>query len=116
MAITTIINTPTLAENLILKNDTVYLFTMNGCPYCEAMKDSWMKAKKTSNRYNIVEIERKFINYLSPTIKNTVVGYPTILKYKNNIGLVFDKNRTEEEFKKFLTKSVKKKVKKTEAK
>lgn len=114
MAITTVINTPTLAKNLTLKNDTVYLFTMEGCPYCIGMKEEWSKAKKTTlNRCNIVEIERRFMDKVSPSIRDNIVGYPTILKFKNNKLEMFNKSRTEEEFKKFLTKSVKRKARKT---
>lgn len=103
MAVTTVIDTKPLAKKLGLKNDVVYLFYMNGCPHCVGMAEAWKEAKKKSPKCKIVETERMFVEYISDDIKKHIVGYPTILKYKNNKLEMYNKDRTVEGFIKFMS-------------
>ena len=84
-------------------------YYMNGCGYCDAMKEEWTNFTENRKRdpsVNIVKIESSFI----PPDEG-VMGYPTIKLFnvpkKNTIE--FNSNRTEEEFNQFLSDNISKK-------
>jgi hypothetical protein len=102
MGKTIVVDTVSDARKLALKNNTIYLFYMNGCPHCISMKNDWMEAKKYSPRCDIVEIERTYVEYIPFNMKQNILGFPTILKYKNNNLEMYNKSRTKSNFVSFM--------------
>ena len=86
-------------------NNTLFYFTMNGCPYCEEFNPLWEKLKnKYSKSLKMEKVERSKNPELIQSFG--IQDFPTIIltqvKARKHI---FDGNRTEEGFKDFLQKN-----------
>lgn len=99
--LTTVIEDEKNTNNLKLEDKAIYLFTMRTCPYCQAMKSDWNKAKSENPTTKIYEVHAQMVNHY-PMFRRIVVSYPTILKYDNKKFKVFENNRTIENFSSFM--------------
>jgi thiol-disulfide isomerase/thioredoxin len=63
------------------------LLHMNGCGHCEMLKPAWKEATREINKEKgllpIAEIESEFSNQLPNAIRESILGYPTILIIQN---------------------------------
>lgn len=98
---TTVIKDEKNTNNLKLEDKAIYLFTMRTCPYCQAMKSDWNKAKSENPTTKIYEVHAQMVNRY-PMFRRIVVSYPTILKYDNKKFKTFENNRTIENFSSFM--------------
>ena len=96
----------------------IVLYYMNGCYYCENMKEEWNKFEKkhsSNEKCNIGKVEMSNLNLLDQ--QPEIQGYPTICKYVNGKREDFMGERTVDEFSRFAnlkkTKSTKKSRKKS---
>ena len=99
----------------------IVLYYMNGCYYCENMKEEWNKFEKkhsSNEKCNIGKVEMSNLNLLDQ--QPEIQGYPTICKYVNGKREDFMGERTVDEFSRFAnlknTKSKKPKSKKAKSK
>ena len=90
-------------NKLKLEDKAVYLFTMRTCPYCQAMKSDWNKAKKENPTTKIYEVHAQMVNHY-PMFRQIVISYPTILKYDNKRFKSFENSRTSDNFSTFMKK------------
>lgn len=100
---TTVIEDEKNTNNLKLEDKAIYLFTMRTCPYCQAMKSDWNKAKSENPTTKIYEVHAQMVNHY-PMFRRIVVSYPTILKYDNKKFKAFENNRTIDNFSSFMKK------------
>lgn len=87
-----------------IKNRAIYLFTMNGCPYCEQMKNEWNLAKKENPDTIIFEVNRDALaTENNPIMKKIqIMSFPTIVRYNKNKFENFQGNRISSDFSKFM--------------
>jgi len=87
-----------------VKNRAIYLFTMNGCPYCEQMKNEWNLAKKTNPNTIIFEVNRDALaTENNPIMKKIqIMSFPTIVRYNKDKFENFQGNRISSDFSKFM--------------
>ena len=87
-----------------IKNRAIYLFTMNGCPYCEQMKNEWNLAKKANPDTIIFEVNRDALTTQNNPImkKIQIMSFPTIVRHNNNRFENFQGNRISSDFSKFM--------------
>lgn len=87
-----------------IKNRAIYLFTMNGCPYCEQMKNEWNLAKKENPDTIIFEVNRDALATENNSImkKIQIMSFPTIVRYNKNKFENFQGNRISSDFSKFM--------------
>ena len=90
-------------DNFKLEDKAIYLFTLRTCPYCQAIKSDWEKAKKQNPTTQIYEVHAPMVNHY-PMLSNIVVSYPTILKYDNKKFKAFENNRNLNNFSDFMKK------------
>ena len=90
-------------NKLKLEDKAIYLFTMRTCPYCQAMKSDWNKAKKENPTTKIYEVHAQMVNNY-PMFRQIVISYPTILKYDNKRFKSFENSRTSDNFSTFMKK------------
>ena len=93
--------------------DSVVLFTMTGCPYCEIMKPQWDRALKERKNVNALEINAMAygkIKSLHPKFfeNMTVNGFPTVFAKSGNSIIPFEMPRTTENFVNFFDKYARK--------
>jgi len=87
------------SKNINSKN-TLYFFTMNGCPYCVEFSPLWDKlTKKYQDKIKMVKIERSE----DPDMiqRYGVQSFPTIILEKSS-QIKFEDERSEKNFEKFL--------------
>ena len=87
-----------------IKNRAIYLFTMNGCPYCEQMKNEWNLAKKENPDTIIFEVNRDALATKNNPImkKIQIMSFPTIVRYNKDKFENFQGNRISSDFSKFM--------------
>ena len=87
-----------------IKNRAIYLFTMNGCPYCEQMENEWNLAKKENPDTIIFEVNRDALATENNSImkKIQIMSFPTIVRYNNDRFENFQGNRNSLNFSKFM--------------
>ena len=87
-----------------VKNRAIYLFTMNGCPYCEQMKNEWNLAKKANPNTIIFEVNRDALTTQNNPImkKIQIMSFPTIVRYNKDKFENFQGNRISSDFSKFM--------------
>jgi thiol-disulfide isomerase/thioredoxin len=91
---------------------TVYLFKLDGCGHCEALKPIWnnvVKSFKNKDNIQFKEVESEEIKDLPKEINKlieaeTIVGYPD-MRLLTSSGKVskFEGGRTESEISKWIT-------------
>jgi len=85
------------------KDNTLYFFTMIGCPYCDKFSPTWDKlTKKYGKHVHMKKVERSE----DPDMiqRYGVQSFPTIILEKKD-KIKFEGERSEENFKKFLKKN-----------
>lgn len=95
-------------NNHLEKGPVMILFYMNGCPYCEGMKNQWdlftSNNKLHQNNVPIYRVLKDVQHKLPNEITKHVSGYPTILSAnKNELLSMYPENlkRNEGDFHKF---------------
>ena len=92
-----------LLENKMMNEyATVVFYFMEGCFHCDNMKHAWHKFEKmyeNDENNTIAMIESNHIQHLEN--KPDIVGFPTIIKYKNNNPIEYSGNRSTKSFKTF---------------
>ena len=84
-------------NNDIQTGKVIILFYMNGCPYCESMKNEWdmfvSKIKSSNRKVPIYRILNDVNDKVPYEILKHVSGYPTILSANHNkIGIMYPEN------------------------
>lgn len=94
-------------DDFKIKNNAIYLFTMDNCRYCSAMKSEWNIFKSKNMNTIIYEINSNLMEESGPLINKKlgtpIVQYPTILKVSNNkIKKFSEDERSNENFTLFI--------------
>lgn len=94
--------------------DSVVLFTMTGCPYCEIMKPQWDRALNERKNVNALEINALVygkIKSLHPKFFDNMAvnGFPTVFAKSSDAAIPFELPRTTDNFVKFFDRHLKKK-------
>ena len=94
--------------NDIRNGAVIILFYMNGCPYCESMKDQWnlfiSKIRTPSHKIPVYRILKDVQEKVPDEILKHISGYPTILSVKHNqLGKIYPEylQRNVNDFMKF---------------
>ena len=108
-----------LLENKMMNEyATVVFYFMEGCFHCDNMKPAWHKFEKmyeNDENNTIAMIESNHIQHLEN--KPDIIGFPTIIKYKNNNPIEYSGDRSTKSFKIFANiKSSKKSKSKPKSK
>lgn len=94
--------------------DSVVLFTMTGCPYCEIMKPQWDRALNERKNVNALEINALAydkIKSLHPKFFDNMAvnGFPTVFAKSSDAAIPFELPRTTDNFVNFFDRHLKKK-------
>lgn len=106
-----------LQNKMMDEHTTVVFFFMEGCFHCDNMKPAWHKFEKMyeNDEYNTVAmIESNHIQHMDN--KPDLIGYPTIIKYKNNNPIEYSGDRSTKSFVKFANIKTKKSKKSSKTK
>lgn len=94
--------------NDIKKGAVMILFYMQGCPYCESMKNQWdmfaSEIKSSNHKVPVYRVLKDVQHKIPREILNHVSGYPTILSTNyNKMEKMYPENlqRTRDGFMKF---------------
>lgn len=107
----------------VIKKPCIILFHHPQCGHCKELRPTWEKMKEVNKDkpLNIMEINPEMLNALNHPIKDSVKGFPQIIRLENGkVMEEFNQPRSLENLNKFVNyvskKKKKKKTKKMKAK
>lgn len=95
---------------LVDKNNkhTIVLFFADWCGHCQNLKPTWNQMTdklKSKRNIQLIEVEDTNMGLVPKKYKKSILGYPTILKFKGGkLVEQFTGNRTLEEISQFAQK------------
>jgi len=95
--------------NSIMKGNCIILFHHPQCGHCIELRPAWEKVKQMNadKPINIMEIESDMLSKINHPIKNSVRGFPQIVRLENGkVMSEFNKLRNVENLNKFVNQNV----------